>query len=220
MKMSEETKQYLKEHGLKEKIQFFWDYYRLPTLGILILLFFIVSMIVTIILNKKPLLYVVLVNSVMEQEDSKEISEAYINDNGIDASKYTIDVDYDYAHVKPSDDATDYDEMAVQSVKKYQVLFLAEEIDVTVSLDWAIDLYEADDWYCNLEETLPEDLYNQVKDKLYYSTNSEGKSIPVGINIKDTKIGNYYETADPILTISVYSNKTDEAINFIRWLYR
>ncbi len=221
MKIDEQTKEYLRQSGLKKKIQFFFDYYTWQTIGIIALLIFVVSMIVNIITAKKPLLYIVLINSVMEEENCTEISDNYLADNGINPDKFKLDIDPGYAHVKPSENPEDYDELANATVQKYQVMILSEEIDITISPDWAIDLYEQSDWYYNLKDFLPEDLYKKVEDRLYYSKDSTGASIPVGISLDGIScIDDCYETATPILTVSAFTNNPEESINFINWLFK
>ena len=85
-----------------------------------------------------------------------------------------------------------------------------------------IDHYGEMDGFLNLEEALPADLYEQVKDYLYPVTNAEtGQEAFCGIRIGDTSFGEKTGLIleDPVLTIMSNSPHTDTAIQLIRYIF-
>ena len=65
----------------------------------------------------------------------------------------------------------------------------AKSLDVVIGDQSAIDHYETVSAYQNLEELLPPELYERVKDHIYRAKDGEGNLTPVALSLEDTALG-------------------------------
>ena len=96
----------------------------------------------------------------------------------------------------------------------------AHELDVMIADTENIDHYEAMDSFHNLEEVLPADLWDQVKDQIYYGTASDGSKVPVAIDISGTAFAqNNGITLKPAyFSILVNTKRMDHVLELLRYI--
>ena len=91
---------------------------------------------------------------------------------------------------------------------------------MTISTTWAVEEYEKADAYCNLEELLSSDLYEELEEDIFFCQDQSGNSVPVGIRLDSaSRLGDFYEDGIPVLTVSAYSKRKEEAAAFIEWFH-
>lgn len=178
---------------MREKLQYFWDYYKWHFFMSITILFFAFSIISSFIENKK----------------SYDISIAFVNTNeklinqvqDIFQNK-TILVYDDF--FQPENKSLDIDTVA--NIQKFSALLTNGGFDVAFSPTYSVEMFTKNDLYINLKEFLPDELYKDLYSDLFFCENSKGEKIPVGIKIKQNQI----------LTVSSYTKNKEYTIYLLQ----
>lgn len=178
---------------MREKLQYIWDYYKWHFFIPLIILFFAFSIISSFIENKK----------------SHDISIAFVNANeklvkqvqDIFENK-TILIYDDF--FQPENESLDTDTVA--NIQKFSALLTNGGFDVVFSPNYSVEMFAKNDLYINLKEFLPDELYEDLYNDLFFCENSKGEKIPVGITIEQNQI----------LTVSNYAKNTEYTIYLLQ----
>ncbi len=212
-------KQKWSEMDKKAKWQYFNEYYRNK----------LIILIVGVVAG------VWLLYSVVGPSVEQVLYVAVINDYWNDAASEALELDLkEYLNAHPKweevmiddsyyflgDSSTD----ASQYVQKLAAYIFAGDIDMIVADEEQFEVYATQDYFVNLQEVLPADLYELVKDSLVYykSVNEENAvEIPVGIRLGDSKVyasmNNYQES--PLLGIMGNSEYIDNAVAAVRYFF-
>lgn len=212
----------LKEMPFKDKIWYIWEYYKFPIIGTVIAVFMVVSIGSAMYNNRfDTALSCVVLNS---RYDTEALSvDQYFNEGfreyiALDEDS-KIEVDYS---MSPTFDESAMSQYSYAELAKLTAMISSKELDVMIGKPDVIDHYGSMDGFLNLEEVLPADLYEQVKDNLYPITNPEtGVTSLCGLRIGDTtfseKTGLILD--DPILTIMSNTAHTDTAVQLVRYIF-
>lgn len=213
-------KQKLSEMNGKEKWQYFKDYYSKKTIvGIIVIAF--VSYFLYTVLSPKPetMLHVACANYSFSTEDIDALEQSVGEYLEIDPNTQDIVFDSTY-YLSDSDYA---------SAQKLSVLFFANELDLFISPESKFEEYAFSGSLSDLTEELPSDLYSALSDKFYMSqvrqdeepiSEATGPSYVFGIYLDDTELFKDFVSDDPpVLGIVVTSPHTENAIEFIRYLF-
>lgn len=212
----------LKEMSLKDKFWYIWEYYKFPIIGVVIALFLAGSIGGAMYNNRfGTALSCAVLNSRYHSEAltvDPYFNEGFRSFIGLDENT-KIDVDYS---MSLSFDESAMSQYSYAELAKLTAMISSKGLDVMIGQPDVIDHYGKMDGFLNLEEALPVDLYEQVKDHLYPVTNAEtGKETYCGIRIGDTsfseKTGLILE--DPVLTIMGNSPHIDTAVQLIRYIF-
>lgn len=203
---------------LIKKIAHFWTYEKWKVIVAVICIVVVVSLVRTYIEEKRELaLDIAMVNTIIGSTDDVTFEQEFARWQQIDLDALPIRMEVGLMHPKDLNENAQVGQDVIASIQKYQNLLATGRMDVTISTDWMINAYEENDAYCNLKEVLPQDLFDLVKDRLYYSENHAGEKIPIGIYVQKKEVLNYYEE-QPIVVISKYSTRIPMAVQFIKWL--
>lgn len=212
----------LKEMSFRDKFWYIWEYYKFPIIGVVIAVFLVGSIGGAMYNNRfDTALSCAVLNS---RYDSEALTvDQYFNEGfrafiGLDENT-KIDVDYS---MSPSFDESAMNEYSYAELAKLTAMISSKGLDVMIGRPDVIDHYGEMDGFLNLEEALPADLYEQVKDYLYPVTNAEtGQEAFCGIRIGDTSFGEKTGLIleNPVLTIMSNSPHTDTAIQLIRYIF-
>ncbi len=213
----EETKEQVNK-TFRQKMRYFWDYHKWKVIIPLIILVFGISIIISYRQEKQELtLYIAMMNAHMDDPDDADFVAKYVKDLEIDAEALPVRIETGLYHPKP--EMNGLDEVSAASVQKYRALLLSGKADVTITTSWVIDEYESAGCYLDLEDVLPSSFYASLENKIYYAADENGKEVPVGIYVDQTKtMEKYYEDERPIITISAFSGRVDESVEFVMWL--
>lgn len=213
----------IKEMPLKDKIWYIWEYYKFPIVGVIIGLF-LVSSIGSAMYNNRfdAALSCVILNSRYDSEAltvDQYFDQGFREYIGLDPN-LKIDVDYS---MNPTFDESAMNEYSYAELAKLTAMISSKELDIMIGSPDVIDHYGEMGGFFNLEELLPADLYEQLRDLLYTTTNAEtGEETVCGIRIGesdfDKKTGLVLE--DPVLTILNNSTHTDTAVQLIRYIFQ
>lgn len=125
-----QQQQKLKDRPFKEKLQYFWDYYKIHTVVFLAVVIFLISLIRDILSNKDYAFYGVMLNAVNLSGDSME--SAFGEYAGLDLDTYECFIDTDstlsYHTATQFDMATSQKLIALVQTKDLDVLVLDSEI--------------------------------------------------------------------------------------------
>ena len=212
----------LKEMSFKDKFWYIWEYYKFPIIGVVIAVFLVGSIGSAMYNNRfDTALSCAVLNS---RYDSDALTvDQYFNEGfrafiGLDENT-KIDVDYS---MSPTFDESAMNEYSYAELAKLTAMISSKGLDVMIGRPDVIDHYGEMDGFLNLEEALPPDLYEQVKDYLYPVTNAEtGQESFCGLRLEDTSFGEKTGLIldNPVLTVMSNSPHTDTAIQLIRYIF-
>ena len=212
----------LKEMSFKDKFWYIWEYYKFPIIGVIIAVFLVGSIGSAMYNNRfDTALSCAVLNS---RYDSEALTvDQYFNEGfrafiGLDENT-KIDVDYS---MSPTFDESAMNEYSYAELAKLTAMISSKGLDVMIGRPDVIDHYGEMDGFLNLEEALPPDLYEQVKDYLYPVTNAEtGQESFCGLRLEDTSFGEKTGLIldNPVLTVMSNSPHTDTAIQLIRYIF-
>ena len=212
----------LKEMSFKDKFWYIWEYYKFPIIGVIIAVFLVGSIGSAMYNNRfDTALSCAVLNS---RYDSDALTvDQYFNEGfrafiGLDENT-KIDVDYS---MSPTFDESAMNEYSYAELAKLTAMISSKGLDVMIGRPDVIDHYGEMDGFLNLEEALPPDLYEQVKDYLYPVTNAEtGQESSCGLRLEDTSFGEKTGLIldNPVLTVMSNSPHTDTAIQLIRYIF-
>ncbi|MBD5543957.1 MAG: hypothetical protein HDR01_06905 [Lachnospiraceae bacterium] len=218
--LKEEKEQWnkLKEKPFKEKASYFWYYYKFHAIGILAgiicLLLFIHGYRES---TKEPSIYLTLINSRYGSIGETTLMDDYVKSRNIDTDAHPAKFDISISMTEGVSD-----EASVANSQKLMALFHSHTMDVIISDEWVLEEYASLSAFGDLKELLPPDLYEQIQDKLYYYTFSDGSTVPIGFYADDLpkimKENAYSKENPPIVTISGTTNRLESAVDFIRYL--
>ena len=152
----------LKNGTFKEKLSYFWYYYKWHVIGTIVAIVAIISLIHTYATRKDTALYTVILNggsNVTAEEYALETAEAL----GVDTTDYEMLFDttmyIDFQHM---DDAT------IASSQKMMVYIAAAELDVIVSDTASLEHYSYTDTFADLREILSPEQLSKYEPYFYY----------------------------------------------------
>ncbi len=210
-------KQKWSEMGKKEKWQYFNEYYRnkliLLIVGVVAGVWLLYSVVGP---SVESVLYVAVINDYWNDTASEALEldlKEYVN-----AHPKWEEVIIDDSYYFQGDSSTD----ASQYVQKLAAYIFAGDIDIIVANEEQFEVYATQDYFSNLQEILPADLYDLVEDSLvYYTSENDGKTLPVGIRLGDSKVyasmNNYQES--PLLGIMGNSDYIENAVAAVRYFF-
>lgn len=217
-------KKKFKNMDSKERVQYIWDYYKIPIIAGLLAFIFIFFLVRDIISNNREThLYACLINSNYAYDTDTNLINEYVNYADIDTEAEQLTLDFS---MRIDLDAADQMSMAYQ--QKVMALFAAKEIDVMIGDEPIINSYAEVEAFRDLSELLPTDLAEELKEKgySYYTiTDADGTDIPFGIYMEhcgrflsDGSMGTYPTDVTPVFTIAVDAPHPENAIEFLRFL--
>jgi hypothetical protein len=204
----------------RKKLEYFWDYYKWWVLIPLIVILILGSLVKSFREETKPVaLYVVMIDSSMDEDTASDMADAYAKSRGIDVQETPIQIDTGISYPKSEDTAALADTATVAGIQRYQALISTGTADVILSPPWVVEEHASDQAYVNLAELLPADLQELAEPYYCYYTNESGESIPLGLDLESfEQIKEVYEDVTPVLSVSAYSTRQEESIAFIRWI--
>lgn len=209
-------------HGtLKQKISYFFHYYKWHTLIVIFVTFFTVNYIYSLVTRPEQLLYGITLNTF--NEDASTNGEKLIQDfakkYNIDTSDYSLilDTDLHYLTTVTSDiSSSNYDAMQVMSTRSAtgELDFITGDLDSLVSLGY-------NEFFNNLREVLSPEQYELFEPYMLYIDEklvSELNELPWGedipnINIPNPREPETMEKPIPILIDVTKSEKLNTVYN-------
>lgn len=169
-KASPEREKLKNLHGLK-KVQYIWDYYKLPIVVLCIFLYIITYSLYGHFTHKETVLYTALVNVSASESLTAQLSTDFLDFIDTDTSKETMQL---YTGLYLTDDETNpYHEYTYASRMKILASIDSEQLDVVLMNKEAFDAFSQNGYLCDLMELLSDKdtvLLNECKPDLVTNT--------------------------------------------------
>ena len=157
-------------HG-KQKIQYIWDYYKLPIVICLIFLYIISYTIYGRFSQKETLLYTALVNVSASEPFTDELSYGFLDFLDADSSKKELRL-YTGLYLTDTPDDPNHEYTYASRIKTVASID-DEKLDVVLMNKEAFDAFSQNGYLCNIEELLRElDPETMAECKPYVAANT------------------------------------------------
>ena len=212
-----EQRQKLKGKSPKEKLAYFWEYYKVPALIVLLVVIFGSDLIYNIVTKKAIAMEAAFVNMVtVEDFDSEQEAAGFVTWAGIDPKEYEavfdtgIYIDYDGG-----------DEYTAVNIQKVMAMISARALDVILADDSYLEQTADEGYYADLSEVLPEELLAQfeAEDKvLYRDIPEDGKGeIPIAVDVRDSSFFLSHEVPS-WFTVIINAEHPETAVKFLEYM--
>lgn len=178
----------------KEKFPYIWEYYKIWIVGTILVAACAVSITLSVIENLKPtLISGILVNNFQNTDEDEVFTSGFTEYLGQNSNDVHVTLSGNMFLTPGSMDENTY-----TTVQKILVQVASRDLDFIASDESVVHYYCADDpediIYANLEEILPEDIFNTLESqgKILYSTDINGNQFPAAVDLRDTR---FYEDA-------------------------
>ncbi len=213
-KMTEKEK--LRDMSFQDKLSYLWEYYKIHAIiGVAIVGFavYIIHNIVTP--NVETQLYAAILNNTIPDEIWEQYKTDFTDQQQFDPA--TEDVTLNSSFYMNSDG-----EYAMNMSTVLTTYIGAGEIDIMIAPESEFKNYAYNDFFDDLSDQLPTDVYTKLADYVYVSDTSDNpQKKVVGIYLTDTKL--FKENAnnsDPyILGIVQNSSHKENAVEFLKMIY-
>lgn len=221
----------------KQRVRYLFDYYKLPFVIVFIVLYIIGFLIYREVTHKDTILYTGLVNVVLNEEPSKQLSEDYLTYAGANPKKE--DFRFYTGWFLTTNKDSQYFEYTMASQIKILASIDDEQLDVVLLDRESFDAFSQNGYLYNIEELLKgTELYDQLKP--YFVTNihfleDNGKDInfdasiefeatseefPMGLDISESRFFADIEYSDTIyLGVIANTPRPEEVIRYLTYLY-
>ena len=222
----------------RQKLQYIWDYYKLPLAVFCIFLYVIGYILYGHFTHKETLLCTALVNVSAGEALTEQLNTGFLDFTGANRQKEQLEL---YTGLYLTDDENSpYHEYTYASRMKILASINNKELDVVLMNKEAFDSFSQNGYLCNLEELLAAEdtaLYNQLKPYLITNTiilednsvdtvldpsvayEAVTEEYPVGLDLSQT--GRVSKAGfDDAVYLGIVSNslRKDAAVNYIRYL--
>lgn len=173
-----EHKTPFKELNFNQKVQYIWDYYKIPIIAVIIVIAVAASFVHDITSQKHTALSVVCVNVAGGADtDGDSLFGDVLKSSGYDTSKNEISVNTNI-NISLDSNGLDYQNMAVLTAH-----FSAHDYNICFMDDKTFDHYVESETFCDLRDYLDEETIEKYTDALTYTTSESGEKVPVGIRL-------------------------------------
>ncbi len=224
-----EEREALKHGTWKEKVSYFFDYYKWHVVVAIAAIIFVVTIGHQILTRKDTAFYAAMVNA-LELTSIEEYTQSFADYAGIDLEQYDILMD-----TSMYIDLNNLDQITISSSEKLMANIAAKNIDVFITDAAIMEQHANSDTFLDLREFLSEEQYAKYESRFYYidqavvdeknahyqnldrdyvpeypdPRNPEAmqEPIPVGIYLNDTcTLRNYYFYSEGDVIVGVVGN--------------
>ena len=210
--LEKDRKQFKELPDKKSKLTFLYDYYKVPIIIALIVVFLLGSFIFRSVFTVPVKMRAVLVNSdsLVVEGDESVFEEIYGLTDRRDRGKIDVRTDLFLSEEEGRED--------MSSLEVLSALFTLGEVDLYVSDPAHFDSFAKQDAFADLSVLLDEETLEKAKEDLYTVTKDDGTSVPFGILLKEDsflqKAGYYHH--DVVLGIAASGEHMEEASAFLK----
>lgn len=156
-----EERERMKSQPFKERLAYFWDYYKWHVLATVAIICCVVSYAYNMITAKDISLHVALIDCYCNEESMEEYRNELIDSMGLNPKKQTVHLDNSFLF--SSADTLEHSMEEVFSLK-----VIAKEIDVMLSHEDIFDRYVQNDIFADLRDYLSPEQLEYYQDSFYY----------------------------------------------------
>lgn len=210
-----------KDLSFSQKLSYIWEYYKYYMLAAVIIVVVIISFINAYRRNNYTSeCSIIIIDGKMSGYDdgTDAITTGFTEYLGIDGDKHRVECDYNYSLIPKM-----FDQDVSISQDKIYTLASTGSIDGYISRREYIDYFSTDIevFFVDLREILTAAELDKIADKIVYYTKADGASIPIAVDLSETKIktNTNLTIEDPCYGIIVSTQKLDNAAAFIRYAF-
>ena len=211
-------KQSVKDLSLSEKMEYYWQKYKVHIVVTVLLACFFGSILHPIIHKKETVLSIAYINAFPNVEDQVIIDdlEKHLQ---LNPKKQQVLLDSTYYIDNTSDSP-----YALTYSQKFSVNAMAGNIDVVLSDVTNFDFYGNQGFFRDLSTIFPEEELNLYRDRLYYMDLPDddfNQKVPIGIKIdRSAKIlkTSCYPNHDAYYGVMEGSERVDAAVRFLNYI--
>lgn len=181
-----------KKKSIKNNLEYFWMYYKLPFIAGMIVVILALYFLITTLIAKETALSVMLIDCHTEMS-GEEMAEKYMDSAGIDKKKYQVQIQNNLMF-----QGTDSGSYSMTSLSKFMADIGSELLDVCGMLKEDFIKYDGSQTWMDLRECLTDKQMEELKDRLLMT--DDGRVI--GILADDLPV---------LLAEECYTNKETEA---------
>ena len=211
-------KQQIKDYSFSEKMEYYWQYYKVHIVVTVLLACFFGSILHPIIHKKETVLSIAYINAFPNVEDQVIINdlEKHLQ---LNPKKQQVLLDSTYYIDNTSDSP-----YALTYSQKFSVNAMAGNIDVVLSDVVNFDFYGNQGFFQDLSTIFPEEELSIYRDRLYYMdlpNDDSNQKVPIGIKIdRSAKIckTSCYPNLDAYYGVMTGSDHVDAALSFLNYI--
>ncbi len=159
-----EQQRKLKGKSFKEKLTYFWDYYKIHTIVAVVVIIFLVVIIKDMVNNKDYGFYAAITDVDVTMAEGNLWGEDFASYAGIDLDEFECSTD---TSLTLSADSNSTYSMA--NYEKLMVMASAGTVDVITGESEEFENLAQNGFFANLEEILPDETLEKYKDRIYYT---------------------------------------------------
>lgn len=239
-----EERDSLRQKPLKDRLRYFWDYYKWHTILALLAVIIVIGLIRDIVTRKDSALFAVLLNAYPVAEDTDAFTEQYAEYAKIDTDEFDVIFN---ATLRMGPEP---DEASLNASQMIMVHVAARDMDVMTMDALNFGNYAYNGTYMDLRDILTPEQMAAYEDRLFYidsavvdelekaredpsaepaiqypdpgDPSSMSDPVPVGISLQDCSLFNAYYTYgndEGFLGVVVGCPHTEYALSLIRFLF-
>lgn len=206
----------LKRLEPKARVQFVWDYYRLPIIAAAVCLALLVTVGVVNFGRSEVAMYAVFVNTDQTGlEPDAAALDAVLNSTGVDMRKQHIDVTANLTLGQSMNEVYDGETIMVLAA-----LFGISDLDLFAADEPVFRRYADQNAFADLSRLIEPELLAGHEEDLYYYDTEDGQRVLGGIVLRPGSVlhrAGYYH-ADVVIGAAINGENLDRAVGFIRAL--
>ena len=215
-RMQRDREQFKQLPDRSSRINFLWDYYRIPILTLLTVIVIVLIVSISSFSKRGTAMRVVLLNSDSSLvECDSTVFDRILEQGDIDLKNRKTDVNDKLFIGQGNDEAADIETLQVLSA-----MFMISDLDLYVADPYYFDYFATNGGYCDLTGFIDEDILKKHSEDLYYIEDGNGSSILGGIVLHEGSLihqAGYYH-GDVIVGVVANAENADVAAEFIRLL--
>ncbi len=206
-----------KEMPKKDRLWYIWEYYKFH-IAVVLGVIGVLAVIGTSIYNKtfETSLYCIVINNYTDQEMNFDTLNKDFREHMGFGKKQQIFTEALY--ISYGDAASEY---SYASMAKISALIISKDLDIIICDKENFDHYTEMNGFLDLEQVLPADMTEALKDRFCYAVNSSGQTAAVGIDLSGTdfaqKTGITLEPA--YCGLITNTQRTDTCIALLRYIF-
>ena len=219
-KALKEEKGKLKDMSFKDKLWYIGEYYKFHIIFVIVAVIIIVSVITTVRENSKDeILNVVILNENVTL-DTDALKEDFGQFIGFDSNSQRMFFDSSM-YLNPDGSITDESAMAYQA--KLVAMVAAKQLDVMIAPESLINMYSRDMGFMDLEEALPDELFQKLtdEDRIITAKDADGNTYAAAIDIGGTRITETagFSNEHPYFSILINSGNLETVLQFLTYAF-
>lgn len=214
---TEAEKEKLREMTREKAAEYIWTYYKIPIVSVIVLIFLAVYFIHAF-LNRPgdTFLHVTFVNCYDDVSENSDFYQAFLEYAGSrKAEEVYFDANVFFDLSRESDYANSYFQKTVAYLE-------AGTTDAVVCQESNLAGLAKGGRILTLEDERAKPIYEKYKDRIVDYTTDEGETLPVGVDISDSRfirdMNSYEESC--YLCVSAYIGQTDHVEVFLDYLFQ